>query len=105
MSTTTARRDTVPRTPLPACPSWCTEPDGHDWDSVGDWGRERCHDGPRFGPHLSTGAEDYAEHPGVLHATVLIEVDAVEIDDPGNLRELAQHALAAAEWLESQQAI
>ncbi len=60
------------------------------------------HDGPRFGPFISTGGMTRAESGELLDVDAVInDLDNVPLD-PEQLRTLAADALAAAAWLEAQ---
>ncbi len=86
------------------CPTWCLEPHGHPYVvlGIGD-PAERDHRGPSFG-RFTVEAVENAARPGDLDYVVSFDVH----DDgpaPGvafDLRDLAAHAVAAAEWLEAQ---
>ncbi len=89
--------------PSAPCPPYCNLKPGHPVDSIADGDRAlRGHGGPRFGPYLSAGADEYVGEPGVLHVVVqLYTDDPVNISDPEVLRRLADDAEAAAVWLEA----
>ena len=83
------------------CPDWCQG--GHERD---DWGTElatgllvRSHQGPSFGRYISAGAEEILGRLDVPTA-VVFELDGVEMSAI-ELRGLADHAAAAAEWCEA----
>ena len=83
------------------CPPWCQG--GHEID---DWGLElatrlleRSHQGPSFGRYISTGAEETVDGLDVPTA-IVFELDGVEMN-AFDLRCLAEHAAAAAQWCEA----
>jgi hypothetical protein len=85
------------------CPEWCSFPQLHAVDSTWRDGREsRGHEGPDFGDFLDAGGFEFADAPGVV-AEVTIHAEDLELS-PEALRQLAVDAVAAAEWLEAQQA-
>lgn len=93
-----------------ACPSWCTLPTGHGVDSVhADYRGSRDHRGPDFGPSMTaleavilTGcAREFTDAPGVLSYAVYLDAEPVTINKPSNLLNLAEQAIAAAQWLEA----
>ena len=84
-----------------ACPSWCTLKPGHEYDSIFDDGRlSRGHAGPRFGLFLAGGSDEFSDAPGVQLHQVELYCESVDLS-PDELRELADHAIAAAAWLEA----
>lgn len=91
---------TMPRLPIKACPSWCTLPTGHGWDSYNpDTGVQyRGHAGPNFGEFISCSATE--ESTGRTTYEAHVWCDGVDLN-PTELLDLAAHAVAAAAWLES----
>jgi len=84
------------------CPSWCMLAPGHPVDSIHDGGRSsRGHGGPMFGKHLSAGADEYADTPGLLTYVIQLDAEGVNITRPSELLDLAAQAIAAAQWLEA----
>jgi hypothetical protein len=90
------------------CPSWCTLPAGHDWDSVELDGRGRTsrgHQGPEFGlgGHVCVCAFEYADAPGVLEMHVNFSDSRGDLNEmtAEQSRALAQSLIEAAAWLEA----
>ena len=83
------------------CPAWCQG--GHESDDQGaDLAAGtlvRSHQGPSFGRYISTGAEDTLGSLEVPTA-IVFELDGVEMS-ARELRGLADHAAAAADWCEA----
>lgn len=89
---------------IPACPSWCVDPDGHDYDSTDGAGEQltfhRFHHAP-VGPLLSVDALEH-NHDG----TVTMDAPSVHLDErpevgASGARALAADLLAAADLLDS----
>ena len=107
MSTTPDRAIREPMGPAgqtrEGCPAWCRG--GHENEErVTDLATGllvRSHQGPFFGRYISAGAE---ETLGRLDAptAIVFELDGVEMSAV-ELRGLAEHAAAAAEWCEVNQ--
>ncbi len=104
MSTTSGRAGPQPMIsagqPQTGCPAWCRGGHEND-DGVTDLATGllvRSHQGPFFGRYISAGAE---ETLGRLDAptAIVFELDGVEMSAV-ELRCLADHAAAAAEWCE-----
>ena len=87
------------------CPDYCSLPAGHPADSIHDDGpvrQSRGHGGPtsEFGPSVSGGSIEFTDEPGIFHSSVCVD-HSEDIDDPGQLRDLAGQIAAAAKWLEA----
>ena len=87
-----------------ACPSWCTLEPGHEYDSIHDDGRHsRGHGGPKFGPYLDAGADEFSDAPGVLLHVVELYVEDGAGLSMRQLLQLSHDALAAWDWLEARE--
>ncbi len=96
MTTTTTQT-----APLPACPSWCTIAPGHDWEGEFSDGRLiRCHEGPKFGEHVSAGSEESSRTPGVQFLNIYVSDSVIQDTlDAGQALSLARNLIDAAQWL------
>jgi hypothetical protein len=80
-------------------PSWCTyEHDDADWGTRNGF-PVRHHQGPDFGPYISTGAEQTLN--GLMAPTAMVFVDDGAEMGANELRQLILDATNALEWIEA----
>lgn len=81
----------------PACPKWCTLPEGHPYDD----GDDRLHKGPLFGGVLRGWGMEGTGRPMQLEVDTEPMAPGAMFSSPDELRALAKAAEEAARWLES----